>query len=122
MPAETVIGAIARDRLSDVLVAVHRARLGPQTRVLDGARGALAAQLRRAGLPPDAAPLGGVPEETMALILISAPGRSVGAADVLRAAGARAVIVPDTSAVPAVPVAATPPTWSAADDGQTVAG
>ena len=86
---DTVVGVFDRDQLSDGLVALHRAGLGAQARVLDAARGDLAAQLRRIGV---VAPL--APEDQAAgtaLIVVSAAGRGAVVAEALDHAGARAV-------------------------------
>ncbi len=86
---DTVVGIFDRDQLSDGLVALHRAGLGAHARVLDAARGDLAAQLRRIGV---VAPL--APEDQAAgtaLIVVSAAGRGAVVAAALDHAGARAV-------------------------------
>ena len=86
--SDTVVGVFDRERLSTALIATHRAGFGPHARVLDGARGDLSGQLRRAGirlsLTPDR-------EEATALIVVTAPGRAASAADILRQAGSRTV-------------------------------
>lgn len=107
MPAETAVGVLDRALLSDALFAIHRARFGPQTRVLDGTRGPLAAQLRRAGLALDPGPLGGALNREQALILVNAPGRSDEAAQLLSRIGASDVVICSTTAC--VPVAAPSP-------------
>jgi hypothetical protein len=89
MTGETVIGVFAPDRLNPALAALHRAGFGAHARVLDGARGNLAAQWRRANLSVDLAQLG--LDAGDILILISAPGRSAIAASTLAGVGARAV-------------------------------
>ena len=86
---ESIVGVFDRERLSDGLVALHRAGYGPQARVLDPARGDLAGQLRRLGV---AAPLD--PEDRdvgTALIVVSAPGRVTAVVEALERAGARAI-------------------------------
>jgi len=86
---DSVVGVFDRERLSDGLVALHRAGYGPQARVLDPARGDLAGQLRRLGV---AAPLDPVDQEAgTALIVVSAPGRAPAVAEALERAGARAI-------------------------------
>lgn len=75
-PGEIVVAVIDRDRLSDVLAALHGQGYGPNTRVLDGARGDLPAQLVRAGVPGSDGDLnlGDRPNQT-AVVLVHAPGR-----------------------------------------------
>ncbi|HEX5500470.1 MAG TPA: hypothetical protein VFX03_14640, partial [Thermomicrobiales bacterium] len=87
--ADFVFGVLERDRLSDALVAVHRAGFGPHARVIDGRRGDLAGQLRRSGLHEaiDAATL--APD--LVIVVVSAPGRAALAADALLRHGARGV-------------------------------
>ena len=100
-----VVGVFARDRLSGGLVATHRAGYGPHARVLDGARGELMGQLRRAGL---AIPLDPGEDAATALIVVTAPGRAAAVRDLLARAGASAVHVatrPDAAA----PFADAPP-------------
>lgn len=89
MTGETVIGVFARERLNPALAAVHRAGFGAHVRVLDGARGDLAAQWRRANLAVDLTLLGLEPDDL--LVLINAPGRSAIAAATLARVGARDV-------------------------------
>jgi hypothetical protein len=87
--SDIVVGVFRREDLSTGLVGTHRAGFGPHARVLDSARGQLAAQLRKAGY--------GIPVSFAAgdtdtvLILISAPGRATLAAETLNRAGAQAV-------------------------------
>lgn len=85
---DAVVGVFARDDLPRALAATHRAGFGPHARVLDGARGDLAGQLRRAGLRPTA-PGDGDPGTV--LILVNALGRSARVAEILAGAGARRV-------------------------------
>ena len=98
---DAVVAEFARDRLSEGLVATHRAGFGAHARVLDGGRGDLREQLRRAGwtaqLSPDVGP------ETV-LVLVNAPGRAARVVDILARAGARAVLLAARPGV--VPVAA----------------
>lgn len=103
MPAETVVGVFARAALSDALTALHRARFGPQTRVLDGARAPLGAQLRRAGLARELATVAADLTREHALILVNAPGRGAEAARLLAQVGASDVVV-----LGEVPAAAAP--------------
>lgn len=86
---EAVVGVFGREGLSSALAATHRAGFGPHARVLDGARGELAGQFRRAGLPlpPDLDGAGG----DAVLIVVTAPGRAAAAAETLVRAGALAV-------------------------------
>ncbi len=89
--SDSVVAVFERDRLSSGLAALHRDRYGSHTRVLDGARGDLPAQLRRAGVdaPLD---LRGLTTETV-LVLVNAPGRALQVATLLSDAGAREVHV-----------------------------
>lgn len=85
-----VIGAFPRDGLSAALAATHRAGFGPQTRVIDGARGDISKQLARAGLrvPDEDAPPGdGV------LIVVTAPGRTAVVAGLFARLGAESVVL-----------------------------
>ena len=86
--SDTVVGVFERERLSTALIATHRAGFGPHVRVLDGARGDLSGQLRRAGIRLSLAP---DREEATVLIVVTAPGRTASAADILRRAGSRTV-------------------------------
>ena len=97
-----VVAVFDGGRLSSGLAALHRERYGPHTRVLDGARGDLPSQLRRAGIeaPLD---LRGLTPDT-ALVLVNAPGRVMLVAALLSEAGAREVHVfgvPANSPAPA---------------------
>jgi hypothetical protein len=89
MTGETVIGVFSRDRLNPALAAVHRAGFGAHARVLDGTRGDLATQWRRANLAADMAQLDLAADDV--LVLINAPGRSTVAASTLARVDARAV-------------------------------
>ena len=86
---ETVVGVFARERLPEVLAAIHGAGYGHAARVFDGTRGDLAAQLTRARLtievilPSDSA--------TVAVVAINATGRATAVAETLRAVGASEV-------------------------------
>lgn len=86
-----VVAVFDGGRLSSGLAILHRERYGPHTRVLDGARGDLPSQLRRAGIeaPLD---LRGLTPDT-ALVLVNAPGRVMLVAALLSDAGAREVHV-----------------------------
>ena len=86
---DTVVGVFDRERLSSALAMVHRAGFGPHARVLDGARGDLVGQLRRAGIRLTLEPRD--EDGATALIVVTAPGRGAAAADALARAGARAV-------------------------------
>ncbi|MDP9356537.1 MAG: hypothetical protein M3Q71_03010 [Chloroflexota bacterium] len=88
---DSVVAVFERDRLSRGLAALHRERYGPHTRVLDGARGDLPAQLSRAGVEATL-DLRGLTPDT-ALVLVNAPGRAVLVAALLSDAGAREVHV-----------------------------
>ena len=89
-PADHVLGVFDRERLSGALAATHRAGFGPQTRVIDGARGDIAGQLARAGLrvQDDAAP----PPDAL-LIVVTAPGRTATVAELFAQLGAESVIL-----------------------------
>lgn len=86
---DAVLAIIPRDRLPDVLTAIHRAGLGPQARVLDPARGDITGQLLRAGLvdPPSLAP---EPERETILVVFTA-GRMRTALDAIGRCGGREV-------------------------------
>jgi hypothetical protein len=100
---DAVVGVFDRSDLGRALAATHRAGFGAHARVLDGARGDLGGQLRRAGfdvrLDVDRAP-------STALILVVAPGRAAAVADVLSRTGARAVHATARGAAPTAVVAA----------------
>lgn len=85
---DAVVGVFDRSRLSSALAATHRAGFGPHARVLDGARGDLAGQLRRAGLRVSL-PAGG--DADTVLIVVAAPGRAAAVAQIFTRAGALAV-------------------------------
>ncbi len=73
---ETVAAVVDRDRLGDVLASLHGQGYGSNTRVLDGARGDLAAQLVRAGVQGSAGDINlGDRQAETAVVLIHAPGR-----------------------------------------------
>ncbi len=88
---DTVIAVVERDHLGGVLAAVHGGGYGPLARVFDPARGPLAGQLSRAGLPvpPEAENPGG----TIVLLAVTAPGRAVRVADAMATGGAQRVYV-----------------------------
>jgi len=103
---DAVVGVFARDRLSEALVATHRAGFGAHARVLDGGRGDLQEQLRRAGW---AAPLSPDLDPGAVLVLVNAPGRAGRVADLLARAGADVVLlVGRPGAVPSPVDAPTP--------------
>ena len=83
---ETVVAVLDRDRLSGVLATLHGNGFGANTRVLDGARGNLAAQIARSGVPGPGGDLtlGERPAET-AVVLVHAPGRGAKVAALLEA-------------------------------------
>ena len=87
---ESVIAVVDRDRLSDMLSALHGSGYGPNTRVLDGARGDLAAQLARASVrvPESDLNLGDRLADT-AIVLVHAPGRGERVVALLRPHGPR---------------------------------
>ena len=88
--ADHVIGGFVRESLSSALASTHRAGFGPQTRVIDGARGDIGQQVQRLGLripwerelPPDAV-----------LIVVNAPGRTAVVADLFSRLGAELVFL-----------------------------
>jgi hypothetical protein len=87
--AEHVIGVFPRDDLSAALASTHRAGFGPQTRVIDGARGEITQQLARAGLrllENENLPADGV------LIVVTAPGRAAIVAELFAQLGAKFVL------------------------------
>jgi hypothetical protein len=81
---------VDRDRLSGVLAALHGSGYGPNTRVLDGARGDLAAQLARVNVQVSDSDvnLGDRPAES-AIVLVHAPGRGERVLALLRPQGPR---------------------------------
>lgn len=87
---ETVVAVFDRDLLSGVLASLHGSGYGSNIRVLDGARGDLAAQLARANIPAAESDvnLGDRPAES-AVILVHAPGRGERVLASLRAQGPR---------------------------------
>lgn len=87
---ESVVAVVDRDRLSAVLAALHGSGYGPNTRVLDGARGDLAAQLARANIRVSESDLnlGDRPSES-AIVLVHAPGRGERVVALLRPQGPR---------------------------------
>jgi hypothetical protein len=86
--ADHVIGVFAREVLSPALAATHRAGFGPQTRVIDSARGDPGQQLERMGLR---VPWGEPPSAEAVLIVVTAPGRTVNVADLFARLGADSV-------------------------------
>ena len=87
--AAAVLGMLDRERLSGVLAALHRAGFGPHTRVLDGARGDLAGQVRRASLERALDPAS-LPADAV-IVVVSAAGRTAAVGSLLRAHGATMV-------------------------------
>lgn len=87
---ESVVAVVDRDRLSAALAALHGAGYGPNTRVLDGARGELAGQLARANIRITESDLnlGDRPSES-AIVLVHAPGRGERVVALLRPQGPR---------------------------------
>jgi len=102
---ETVVAVIDRDRMNGVLATLHGNGYGSNTRVLDGARGDLAAQFARSGVPAGGVDLnlGERPAET-AVVLIHAPGRGERVAALLAAQQPRDLqIFSRAAARPSVP-------------------
>ena len=104
-----VVGTFPRAELSGALAATHRAGFGPQTRVLDGARGDTARQLQRAGLRIlDGAP----PPADAVLIVVTAPGRAAIVAELFERLGAESVLLAargsEDKPTPAVPTSMQP--------------
>jgi hypothetical protein len=99
--ADHVIGVFAREVLSVALASTHRAGFGPQTRVIDSARGDAGKQLERLGLrvPWDASPPGDA-----VLIVVTAPGRTAIVADLFARLGADSVVFAERRAA-AQPIA-----------------
>lgn len=99
---DTVIAAVGRDQLGSVLAAVHGGGFGPLARVFDPARGPLAGQLTRAGLPlpPEAEN----PDGATVLLAVTAPGRAIRVADAMATGGARRVYVTTRGASSRVPL------------------
>jgi hypothetical protein len=89
---ESVIAVVDRESLSGVLAVLHGSGYGPNTRVLDGARGDLAAQLARANVQVSQSDLnlGDRPSES-AIVLVHAPGRGERVIALLRPQGPRDV-------------------------------
>ncbi len=107
MAADTVIGVFERDQLPAALAAVHRAGYGPNARVLQGDRGDLPGQFRRAGI--DSPPALSVNDGP--ILVLFAPSRVAQAADLLQRSGARAVhvVTRGIDRVPYAPVGWAPP-------------
>lgn len=99
----TVVAAFDRDGLGNGLARLHGQGFGPSARVFDGARGNLADQLARAGLPAELADRLVQPDERKrtSLLVVHAPARSATVVDLLNLSGAIAVEVvsPDRPAV-----------------------
>jgi hypothetical protein len=85
-----VIAAFPRHELSAALAATHRAGFGPQTRVIDAARGDAGRQLERAGLSVVAGLA--LPADAL-LIVVTAPGRTAIVADLFARLGAESVTI-----------------------------
>ena len=87
---EYVIAVVDRDRLSGVLAALHGSGYGSNTRVLDGARGDLVAQLSRTNVlvAESDLNLGDRPSDS-AIVLVHAPGRGERVVALLRPQGPR---------------------------------
>jgi hypothetical protein len=87
--ADHVIGVFGRESLSPALASTHRAGFGPQTRVIETARGDAGKQLERIGLrvPWDESP----PADAV-LIVVTAPGRTAIVADLFARLGADAIV------------------------------
>jgi len=112
---ETVVAVIDRDRLSGVLSTLHGNGYGPNTRVLDGARGDLAAQIARSGVPGPGGDLvlGERPHEAAA-IFVHAPGRGARVAALLES---HQPLDLQTFNRPAQRLSAPDVTWPAPDAG-----
>lgn len=104
---DAVVGVFDRSRLSSALAATHRAGFGPHARVLDGARGDLAGQLRRASLR---VPLPSGGDADTVLIVVAAPGRAATVAQIFTRAGALAVHDARRGTTPPLDAAAPPVT------------
>lgn len=83
-----VLGVFARDDLSHALAATHRAGFGPYTRVFDGNRSGISAQLGRAGLEVASGPH---PAQDDLVIVVQAPGRVDRVAELFHQIGAAGV-------------------------------
>lgn len=83
-----VLGTFARDDLSHALSATHRAGFGPNTRVFDGNRSGIPAQLGRAGLTVAS---GAHPAPDDLVIVVQAPGRVDRVAELFHQLGAQGV-------------------------------
>lgn len=83
-----VLGVFSRERLSEALVATHRAGFGPHTRVLDGGRASVASQLQRADLTIHSGP---APAPDALVILVLAPGRITTVASMFNSLGAQGI-------------------------------
>ena len=88
--AEHVIGVFAREELSAALASTHRAGFGPQTRVIDGARGEIGQQVLRLGLR---VPWEEPPAPDAVLIVVNAPGRTAIVAELFSRLGATLVVL-----------------------------
>ena len=111
---DTVIGVVGRERLGSVLSAIHGGGFGPLARVFDPARGPLAGQLARAGLPlpPEAREA----DPATVLLAVTAPGRAARVADAMSRGGAHRVYVTARGAnADIAPVAPSQPAAPATD-------
>lgn len=88
---DTVIAVVPEGRRPFVLAAIHRAGLGALARVFDPARGAVALQLRRAGLP--ALPESDLADPSASVLVLTVPGRASMAAAAISVAGADRVYI-----------------------------
>ena len=86
-----VLGVFARDDLSHALAATHRAGFGPYTRVFDGNRSGISAQLGRAGLEVASGPH---PAQDDLVIVVQAPGRVDRVAELFHQIGAADTVFP----------------------------
>lgn len=86
MIADAVIAPIAEEQLSEVLPAIHRARLGNNARIIRATRADVAAQLRRAGIPTTNAPMRVLASDC--LLVVTAAARSPLAASIALRHGA----------------------------------
>jgi hypothetical protein len=87
MAANTVLGVYTREKLPDALAALHRDGYGPNTRVLDAARGPLTGQLERAGVTAVPA----IDDSVQLLIMVFAPARVASLVDLLQRTGSEQI-------------------------------
>lgn len=102
---DAVVALFTRDALPRGLAALHGTGRGHLARVLDAGRGDLAAQLQRAGVPPEL----GLPDlgPDAAVVVVNATAQADAVGDLLLGAGAREVRVVARGAAPAGPESAT---------------